>query len=153
MLRFALVGPVVGSIVYFFVSRLGPALSEHMPEHEHVKAIVTSLIESVLAGAYGVIFMIPMTGTLGAIAGLIYWLLLKNRKLGNWRPSGRALVGGTIGLLCALSVGALIFNARNTSAGFEALCFWAIAGAAAGACSGLTIGESLYEVILPFGKT
>jgi hypothetical protein len=146
--RFVLVGPIVGCVVYSFVGHLGPALTEHAAGLSHLRLVGSTLLEGVVAGAYGVIFTYPLTGSLGATAGLTYWLLLRRRRLGNWRPSVRMLIGGFIGLLCASAFDALLFNCHDIRVSVLDLISWAIAGAAGGASSALTVGTSLYEVVL-----
>ena len=146
--RFVLVGPIVGCVVYSFVRHLGRALSEHTVGLSHWRLVGSTFLEGVVAGAYGVIFTYPVTGSLDATAGLTYWLLLERRRLGNWHPSARMLVGGFIGLVCASAFDALLFNCHDIRASVLDLMSWAIAGAAGGALSALTVGTSLYEVVL-----
>jgi hypothetical protein len=153
ILRFALIGPVVGCVVFTFLSHIGPGLTERMPVGSRALGVGDTFLESTVAGVYGVIFTYPMTGSLGAIAGLLYWFLLKRRRAGNWSRSGRLLVGGFVGLVCALAFGVFLFDSRNVRGSLWALLFWAVAGVAGGASSAVSVGKALYEVILPIKTT
>ena len=153
ILRFVLIGPVVGCIVFTFLNHLGPALLEHMTVGSHALAVGDTFLESIAAGVYGVIFTYPMTGSLSAIAGLLYWFFLRRRRTGNWNHSGRLLVGGFVGLACALAFAAFLVDWGDVRGSLWMLLFWAVAGAAGGAVSAASVGKGLYDVILPSRAT
>ena len=67
ILRFVLIGPIVGCVVFTFLDHLGAA--QRVNAGSPAMAVGETFLESAVAGVYGVIFTYPLTGSMAAIAG------------------------------------------------------------------------------------
>ena len=149
-LRFLLIGPAIGSFVFIFVSFLA---GEHaqttaistVPEHI---GIVTTAINAVAVWGFGCLIAYPIGGIPAALCGVIYWFILKQHISGNLKWPLRILIGGSVGLICALAFVGILFISSSRGDVLTSLISWAVSGAVSGAVCALSIRQRIYEQVL-----
>ena len=148
--RFVLLGPVTGSIVFSLLQTLGaPSVAPVGHTFSELDAAM-ALGEVLLAGAAGVVFTLPLSGSVAAFGGWIYSLALSRHVSGNFAPPLRALIGGAIGLAVTAVVGIVLFHSGDpvsSAPRYATFGFWCVSGLISGACCALSVGQSLYGLL------
>jgi hypothetical protein len=143
LLRFTLIGPFFGGGVFF------AAIAVEAHDVSTIEKIASTLVSflglSVLASFVSMLFgFIP-----AAASGVFYWYVLSRMKR-NLVPLLRIVCGGGIGFFVSALYGwSFSFDVAPFPPPIDLLLPWAMAGAAAGAISALSIRDATYAVVFP----
>ena len=137
VLRFTLLGPVVGSVGF---NVMDAALTSH-PVSGGVRSGFGFLLTGLLKGVLGLFLAYPVGLPPAFLAAALLWHILKEHPESAESPLRRAALGTALGLICAVPYGGLI---SGVWLGKLPLC-WAAAGATSGLICAAVVGRGSFR--------
>lgn len=151
--RFLLIGPAIGSIVFIIVSgftysHVSTTAVSTIPEHI---GIGTQVLNAIAVWSFGCLIAYPMAGIPAAICGVIYWFILRQHTSGNFKWPLRVLIGGVVGFICASAFVGILFASSYRGDVLTLFLNWGVSGTASGALCALSISQNIYDRVFPGG--